>query len=321
MGRLNQHPAEGRTWGVPFSFLTTEGAFGRPWRSIILFLAPVLIYYCVFVAYPVIATLWNSFFTIEAKGGTLVKTFVGFSNFVKLFDDPIFARSVKNTLIWGTLGPFIEMVTATVLAFIVYFKVPFHRFYRSAWFAPMLIQGVIAGLIFKWIFNYDWGLVNYALRSMGLDDFALNWLGRADTPLYVVIFVHFWNTFGFSFVLLLAGLASIDKELIESAYIDGANRLQVCLKILLPQLLPVFGTTLILSFMGKMRAFHIVWVVTNGGPMHFSETVATYVQKRAFGWGTLDLGYPSAIATFWFIIVIIGVNVINKWLDAKMKQY
>ena len=375
--------------------------FRKPWRAIALFIAPVMLYYCVFIVYPILGTIYYSFHTIAPQAGKMVTRFVGFDNYEKLvkgllpfwkttvgfkldkkalenlkseglpenilqnvqvlknkkfkteteflaavekqFDkeqtdrykelliryarmqkntgDRIFRMAVHHTLIWGAVGPTVEMLVATILAFIVYFKVPFHRFYRTAWFAPMLIVGVIAGMIWKWIFNYDWGLINVALRTFGLDGLALNWLGRRDTPLWVVIFIHFWNTFGFSFVMLTAGLTQIDQEVVESARIDGASSFQVCQKILLPLLLPVFKTVLILSFMGKMRAFHIVWTVTKGGPMHFSETVATYVQKRAFGWGTLDLGYPTAIAVFWFGIVIIAVSLIDRWLKARIAKY
>jgi ABC-type sugar transport system permease subunit len=133
-----------------------------------------------------------------------------------------------------------------------------------------------------------------------------------------VIFVHYWATFGYSFVLLVAGLSAIPEELIEAARIDGASTIQASLKILLPMLMPTFITVLILSFMGKMRAFHVVWILTGGGPMHFSETVATYVQKRAFSWSTLDLGYPSAMAVVWFGVVIVGVALINRWLKSRI---
>ena len=289
-----------------------------PWSAIALFIAPVMLYYALFVLYPIVATFYYSFHTIEPISGKLTATFVGLQNFFALFEDDIFIRSVQNTIIWATAGPIIEMATATTLAFIVYFKTPFHRFYRVAWFAPMLVSGVIVGLVFKWIFNFDWGLVNVALRAIGLNDLALNWLGRRDTPLGVVIFVHYWATFGYSFVLLVAGLSAIHEELIEAARIDGASTIQASLKILLPMLMPTFITVLILSFMGKMRAFHVVWVLTGGGPMHFSETVATYVQKRAFSWSTLDLGYPSAMAVVWFGVVIVGVALINRWLKSRI---
>lgn len=289
----------------------------KPWGAIALFIAPVMVYYTVFTLYPIVATFYYSFHTIEPIAGKLIVTFVGLQNFLALLQDDIFIRSVQNTLIWAIAGPILEMATATPLAFFVYFRVPFYRFYRVAWFAPMLVSGVIVGLVFKWIFNFDWGLINVALRTIGLNDLALNWLGRRDTPLWVVIFVHYWATFGYSFVLLVAGLSAIPEELIEAARVDGASTLQASLKILLPLLMPTFITVLILSFMGKMRAFHVVWVLTGGGPMHFSETVATYVQKRAFSWSTLDLGYPSAMAVVWFGVVMIGVALINRWLKAR----
>ena len=292
----------------------------KPWGAIALFIGPVMLYYLIFVIYPLFATFYYSFHNISPVAGRVVTTYIGLQNFEDLLFDRIFLRAVRNTAIWGLVGPTIEMLTATTLAFLVYFKVPLHRFYRTAWFTPILVSGVIVGLVFRWIFNYDWGLLNATLRAVGLDALALNWLGRKDTPLWAVIFVHYWATFGYSFVLLLAGLTAIPAELVEAAKIDGASTMQATTKVMLPLLRPTFVTVLILSFMGKMRAFNVVWVLTNGGPMHFSETVATYVQKRAFGWGSLDLGYPSAMAVVWFGVVMIGVGLINRWL-ARQVEY
>jgi ABC-type sugar transport system permease subunit len=290
----------------------------KPWGAILLFIGPVILYYLIFILYPLLATVYYSVHTITPISGQLVTLFVGLQNFKDLISDEIFLRAVRNTAIWGIVGPTIEMVTATTLAFIVYFKVPLHRFYRVAWFTPILVSGVIVGLVFRWIFNFDWGLLNTGLRAIGLDVIALNWLGRRDTPLWVVIFVHYWSTFGYSFVLLLAGLTAIPGELVDAAKIDGATVVQAVFRVMLPLLRPTLVTVLILSFMGKMRAFNVVWVLTNGGPLHFSETVATYVQKRAFGWGTLDLGYPSAMAVVWFGVVLISVGLINHWLRRQV---
>lgn len=290
----------------------------KPWGAIILFIAPAMIYYTIFVLYPLLATFYYSVNQIAPAGGKLVTTFVGLQNYIELFKDEIFFRAAKNTLLWGAVGPTIEMLVATSLAILVYFRVPFHRFYRVAWFTPILVSGVIVGIVFRWVFNYDWGILNAGLRAIGLEEFALNWLGRRDTPIWTVIFVHFWATFGYSFVLMLAGLSAIPGELLEAAYIDGASKLQAIWHVMLPLLKPTAITVLILSFMGKMHAFHVVWVLTNGGPMHFSETVATYVQKRAFGWNTFDLGYPSAISVAWFGLTVIGVGLISRWLKARV---
>jgi multiple sugar transport system permease protein/raffinose/stachyose/melibiose transport system permease protein len=278
-----------------------------------------MVYYAIFVIYPLFATFYYSLHNISPVAGKVVTTFVGLQNFKDLFSDDIFLRAVRNTATWGIAGPTLEMLTATTLAFVVYFRVPFYRFYRTAWFTPFLVTGVIVGLVFRWMFNVDWGLLNATLRLIGLDTLALNWLGRKDTPLWVVIIVHWWATFGYSFILLLAGLTAIPHELVEAAYIDGASTVQAALRVLLPLLRPTFVTVLILSFMGKMRAFDVVWVLTHGGPMHFSETVATYVQKRAFGWGSLDLGYPSAMAVIWFGVVMVSVGLITRLLQSRME--
>jgi multiple sugar transport system permease protein/raffinose/stachyose/melibiose transport system permease protein len=289
------------------------------WLPIVLFIGPVMLYYLGFMIYPFLATFYYSFNTISPVNGVMTTTFVGLKNYIALFSDQIFIQSVKNTLIWSVAGPLLEMLTALTLAFLIYFKVPLHRFYRTAWFTPLLVSGVIVGLVFRWIFNNEWGLLNATLRAIGLDDWALNWLGRRDTPLMAVIFVHFWATFGYSMVLLLAGLSAVPEELLDAAKVDGANLLQVITKIMIPILWPTLITVLILSFIGKMRAFHVVWALTGGGPMHFTETVATYVQKRAFGWNTLDLGYPSAMAVLWFGVVMVGVGLINRWLRRQVE--
>lgn len=291
----------------------------KPWRAIALFLGPVMIFYAIFILYPLLATFYYSLHTISPQGGRLITEFVGLRNFEELFRDRIFIQSVQNTIIWGVVGPAVEMITAVGLAFLVYFKVPLFRLYHIAWFTPMLVSGVIVGLVWRWIFNNDWGLLNTFFRAVGLNDLAINWLGRRDTPLAVVILVHYWATFGYSFVLVLAGLSAIPAELLDAARVDGASLRQVIFKVMLPLLRATLVTVLILSFIGKMRAFHVVWVLTNGGPLHFSETVATYVQKRAFGWRTLDLGYPSAMSVVWFGVVMVGVVLLNRWLSRKLE--
>ena len=290
----------------------------RPWGAILLFLGPAMIYYCIFTIYPFFASLYYSVTLLTPVGGKLTTTFVGLQNYLDILTkDDVFRTAVHNSLTWAVVGPTLEMAAATILAVVVYFKVPFYRFYRVAWFSPMLVSGVIVGLIFRWVFDYDWGLLDSVLRAVGLDALALNWLGRLDTPIWVVISVHFWATVGYSFILLLAGLSAVPVDLMEAAYIDGASRLRAVWHVLLPMLRPTWVTVLILSVMGKLHAFNVVWALTGGGPMHASETVATYIQKRAFGWSSLDLGYPAAMSVLWFLVVMVFVFVLRRWLQPK----
>ena len=195
---------------------------------------------------------------------------------------------------------------------------PFHRFYRVAWFTPMLVSGVIVGIVFRWIFDYDWGLLNQALRAMGLDALGAQLagaarhahLGRDRRPLL-----------GDRRLLVRPPAGGADARSRSTCWkrpISTARRACGAVwHVLLPLLRPTWVTVLILSFMGKMNAFNVVWVLTNGGPMHASETVATYIQKRAFGWNTLDLGYPAALSVVWFGAVLIGVFALRRWLQRK----
>lgn len=292
----------------------------KPWGAIFLFIAPIAIYYAIFIIYPFISTFYYSFFKIAPAAGKIVTTYVGIENYKNVILDDIFQTAARNTAIWGVLGPTLELLSAVVLSTVIYFKVPFHRIFRTTWFFPVLVSGVIVGLVFRWIFNFEWGLINASLRAIGLDKLAVDWLGRKDTPLLAVIFVHWWSTFGISVVLFLAGLTAIPYELVEAAFIDGASVFQVISSILLPLLKPTFVTVLILSFIGKMRAFNVVWVLTQGGPVHYSETVATYIQKRAFHWSSVDMGYPSAMAVIWFGVVVVGVGLIRRWLQIRLED-
>jgi ABC-type sugar transport system permease subunit len=291
----------------------------KPWGAILIFIAPTMIYFLIFIVYPFISTFYYSFHQLSPQLGKVVTTFVGLENYKMALADDIFITAVRNTAIWGFIGPLLDLTSAIILSLIIYFKVPLHRLFRTAWFFPILVSGVIVGLVFRWIFDVDWGLLNSGLRAIGLDKLALNWLGRKDTPLFAVIFVHWWSVFGYTFVLVLAGLTAIPSELVEAAYVDGATHLQVVRRILLPMLRPTLITVWILSFIGKMQAFNVVWVLTHGGPVHFSETVATYIQKRVFHWSTVDLGYPSALAVVWFGVIMIVVALVQRLVKIQQE--
>lgn len=146
-------------------------------------------------------------------------------------------------------------------------------------------------------------MANTLLRTIGLGQFAVNWLGNITTALPALILVSTWMFTGFNMVVLLAALHSIPEELLDAARIDGASAMRLVFSIIVPLLRNPIASLLILCFIGKMKLFDLVWVMTRGGPMWATETVSTYVIKRAFHWRTLDLGYPSATAVLWFLII------------------
>ena len=140
----------------------------KPWGTIVAFLLPALTIYVAFTAYPVMRTLWNSFHRVLPRR----EDFVGLANYAELARDEIFWRAVRNTIIWACTSPLVEVSVALLLALALYAKVPGARFFRVAWFTPVLMSYVVVGILWLWIYNYDWGPVNVALRALGLGEWT-----------------------------------------------------------------------------------------------------------------------------------------------------
>ena len=280
-----------------------DDGLARPWGAILAFLLPAMTIYMAFTAYPVMRTFWNSFHKVLPRR----EVFVGLENYAELVRDEIFWRAVKNTLTWACLSPIFEVSIALGLALALYARVPGARFFRVAWFTPVLMSYVVVGILWVWIYNYDWGPVNTALRALGLGGLARAWLGDPNTALPALIFITTWMWIGFNMVVLLAALHSLPREVIEAAELDNCGWGQKLVFVILPLAWPTVLNLVVLSFIGKMKIFDLVWITTKGGPLWSTETVSTYVYKRAFEWSTFDLGYPSTIATVWFAIVLIAV--------------
>jgi len=158
--------------------------------------------------------------------------------------------------------------------------------------------------LWMWIYNYDWGILNAGLRAVGLEALAHSWLGDPATALWALIFTHAWKWAGFCMVVCLAALHALPSEVLEAAELDNCGWFGKLFFIIIPMIRPTLLSLLILSFIGKMKVFDLVWIMTGGGPLWSTETVSTYIYKRAFGWNTFDLGYPSALAVVWFIVVL-----------------
>ena len=183
-------------------------------------------------------------------------------------------------------------------------------FFAVAATAAALVFGlsfVVVGIIWMWIFNYDWGAINMILRAIGLDNLAMSWLGDPSIALPALIMVTTWMWTGFNMVVLLAALHSLPSEVLEASELDNCNWLKKLWFVIIPLIRPTILNLIVLSFVGKMKIFDLVWIMTKGGPLWSTETVSTYVYKRAFEWNTFDLGYPCSIASVWFFIVLAGV--------------
>jgi ABC-type sugar transport system permease subunit len=273
-----------------------------PWGLAAIFLGPTLLLYLAFTVYPLLRTFYNSLFVLPTVN---IEEFVGLDNFRQILtSDTIIGPAVQHTLLWAVCSALLEIPIAFLLALALYARVPGGRLFRLAWFAPMLLSYVVVGPVWLWIYNYDWGPIDGALRAVGLAALARPWLGNLSTALPALIVVTTWMFVGFNMVVFLAALHSLPTELIEAAYIDGAGWWRTVEAIMVPLVWPTAVALTVLCVIGKMKQFALVYVMTQGGPLWSTETVATYVIKRAFQWKTVDLGYPSALATLWFLATL-----------------
>lgn len=287
-----------------------------PWGIVMTFLAPALLVYLAFTAYPVARTLYNSVHLVRPRGHD---KFIGLANYAEMLgSDALFWKAVGNTMIWAGVAPLIDVGVGLVLALCLFAKVPFARFFRVAWFTPVLISYVVVGILWMWIYNYDWGILNAALRAVGLDAWTHAWIGDPGTALWAIIFTHTWKWAGFNMVVCLAALSALPREVLEAAELDNCGWAKRFWFVMIPMIRPTLINLLILSLIGKMKVFDLVWIMTQGGPLWSTETVSTYVYKRAFAWSTFDLGYPSAIAVAWFVVVlacVLGLKLVFRERD------
>ena len=282
-----------------------------------LFLAPALLMYLCFTAYPVLRTFYNSFHHIVPGRSS---EFVGFANFVELLTtDATFWKAVTNTMIWATVEPCLDVGLGLLLAVCLYAKVPGGRIFRVLWFTPVLLSYVVVGILWMWIYNYDWGILNALLRLVGLDSWTHTWTGDPRTALWALIATQLWMWIGFNMVVCLAALSALPSEVLEAAELDNCGWFKKLIFVMIPMIRPTLLNLLILAFIGKMRIFDLVWIMTGGGPLWSTETVATYVYKRAFAWNTFDLGYPSAVASVWFVVVLTFVLILHMTLRQRQK--
>ena len=263
-------------------------------------LLPAIVLLVVFVLIPIGYGFYLSFHRWDGFNSPV---FIGMRNYVKLVErDDIFLKAVKNTIIFAISVVLAKNVLGLFLALLVNQKLRGIIFFRTALFLPVTLSFVVIGLLWSWIYNPAFGLLNAGLELLGLDNLVRPWLSDPTTALGAIITVDVWKWTGFHMVLYLAGLQSIPRDLYEVAIIDGAGAWTRLLRITLPLLAPVTFINVLLSLNGAfVRNFELVFVMTDGGPNNATEVVLTHLVTQAFRFG--KLGYASAMGFALFAVV------------------
>ena len=275
---------------------------------VIIFLLPALILFCGVLIAPIGASGYFSFFDWN---GFTEKTFIGFSNYKELFtsDSIGFMKALGNSLLLAVLSVFLQLPLALALALVLGKKIKGERAFLSVYFMPVLISTVVIGQLWLKIYNPDYGVLNVALRAVGLDNLTHIWLGEKATALGAVFVPILWQYVGYHMLLLYAGVKSVPPELREAAMLDGASDGQVNRYIVLPYIKPIIKISVIFAVTGSLKSFDLIYVLTNGGPLHATEVPSTLMISMLFLRNRYGMG--STIAVLLIILCFAFALLIN----------
>ena len=275
---------------------------------IIIFLLPALILFCGVLIAPIGASGYFSFFDWN---GFTEKTFIGFSNYKELFtsDSIGFMKALGNSLLLAVLSVFLQLPLALALALVLGKKIKGERAFLSVYFMPVLISTVVIGQLWLKIYNPDYGILNVGLRALGLDNLTHIWLGEKATALGAVFVPILWQYVGYHMLLLYAGVKSVPPELREAAMLDGASDGQVNRYIVLPYIKPIIKISVIFAVTGSLKSFDLIYVLTNGGPLHATEVPSTLMISMLFLRNRYGMG--STIAVLLIILCFAFALLIN----------
>ncbi len=266
----------------------------------LIFIAPVLIINILFFCLPFLQSLLMSFFEWPLLGE---KTFIGLENYRELFADEQFRVSLVFTLKYTLMVTPALFLVAFVLALLIDGRFKGVTLFRSIYFSPVVISMTSCSLIWLWIYNDLYGILNYILQKFHIIDESILWMGEAKTSLPAIVFMITWKMVGFSMLIILAAFQSVDIQVYESASIDGASKMKQFFHITLPIIRPQVGLALIMSVIGSVLAFEQFLIMTKGGPTETTTTLVHYIYNTSFKY--YNFGYGSAMTMILLIIMLV----------------
>jgi raffinose/stachyose/melibiose transport system permease protein len=265
--------------------------FWKKYAAGYLFILPTVVLYLLFIVYPFIQSFLFSLTSWD--GISKVKPFVGLGNYVRFANDRVALLALQHNLIWMVAMAVIPIGFGLFLAMLLWRRPPGFNIFRTFYFMPQTLGAAVVGIIFKWIYQSRLGVLSMIAQATGLKFLNHPWLGDVNTALGSILIANIWSGVGFFFVIMLAGLQSVDRDLIDAAMVDGANAVARFRYIIVPQLSHVLTMVITLALIGGLNVFDIVWSMTGGGPANSSELIGTYTYTNAFViW---NVGYAASL--------------------------
>ena len=277
-----------------------------------LMLAPNVIGFIMFMLIPVIATFVLSFTKYDMLNPP---KFIGIDNYVTMFKDPIVWQVTGNTLLYTLLTVPVGMCISLLLAVMLDQKIAFRRFYRAAFFLPSITSMVVVAIVWQWIYNPEFGLLNYFLSLFGIK--GPKWLLDARTSLLSLAIVGIWKSAGYNMIIFLSGLQGISTSYYEAAMLDGAGTWAQFRYITLPLVKPTAFFIFVMSVISSFQVFDQVMLMTQGGPGRSSSVLVHYLYQNAFTY--FKLSYACAIAYLLFFIIM-ALTIFNMRMEKSMRE-
>lgn len=268
---------------------------------------PALLGTLLFIVIPVFFSFYLSFCKWDLLSSI---KFVGLENYFTLLNGEQFALILKNTFVFALATTIIAVIIPIILAAAINSKIRGSEFFKTAYFLPFITPMIVVALVWEWIFDPNYGLLNYVLKL------HINWLYDTQTAMIALIIVSAWKLIGYNMVILLSGFSTINQNVYESAKIDGANPIQTFLKITLPLLSPTIFFVITITTISSFQVFDLIYLMTQGGPLDSTNVLVYWIYKNAFEF--FNIGEASAGAYILFLIVlvltIVQWNLRKKWV-------
>lgn len=268
-----------------------------------LFLLPSLLFFVVFVVYPMVMCVYTSFFD-STMGANTQDVFIGLANYSELVQDPVFQKALVNTLIIVVVSVPVTCIFSLWVSSRIYkMKDWACSLFRIVFYLPVITGSVAVTVVWKWIFNNYYGILNYVGKATGLLEQNINWLGDAKYALGCIILILLTTSVGQPIVLYVSALSNVDPTLVEAAEVDGAKNLQVFWKIKWPQIMPTTLYILVITTINSFQCFALIQLLTSGGPNNSTMTIMYYIYHTCFK--LYRYGYANAMGVVLAIFIAI----------------
>ncbi len=269
-----------------------------------LLVLPYIVYFFIFIAFPVVFSIvltfnkWNIISPME---------YSGFGNYIRLFQDTLFLKSILNTFIFLIIHIPLQIIIALFLAEVLNQKIHLRGFFRAAFFLPVVVSGVVVTILWQQLYGFDTGLINRILVTLGFG--KVGWLIDPKIAMPSIAIMATWKNVGLYIVLFLVGLQTVPKHYYEAADLEGATHWQKFFKITLPMINPTIFLVVILSTVGGFSLFIEPYILTGGGPLNSTLSAVLYIYKQGFFY--YRMGYSATLGLF-FALIILSVVIIQK---------